>query len=205
MSRRMKKEGQQFGFVKVLRYVGKGKYECECKRCGKIYMVDSRNIGRDNACKDCYLNNIKKDLTGQKFGRLIARSAASKIRGKYQRSAWLCDCSCGKQVIVDTDSLLSEVTRSCGCISREKDMPEALKNDFIAGTQLSKIKSIPTKANKTGVVGVNWDKSRSKWQASIRFQGKKIFLGRYEQFYEAVKAREMGEKEYFGNIFKSTD
>ncbi|MEG2001002.1 MAG: AP2 domain-containing protein [Evtepia sp.] len=79
------------------------------------------------------------------------------------------------------------------------------KKEFVSGTQISKIKSIPNKANKTGVVGVNWDKSRNKWQASIRFQRKKIYLGRYDQFEDAVKARKNGENKYFENILKSTD
>lgn len=205
MSKRKVKEGQQFGSVKVLRYVGAEKYECECQQCGTVYLVDSRNIGRDNACKKCYLESIKKDLTGQRFGRLVAKSLTRKMRGKYQRTAWLCDCDCGKQVIVDADSLTSGTTKSCGCISRERDIPEGLKNDYSEGTQLSKIKSIPTRANKTGVVGVNWDKARSRWQASIKFQGKKIYLGRYELFEDAVKARKEGEQKYFGTILESTE
>lgn len=205
MSGRIEKEGQQYGLIKVLSYAGSGKYECECQGCGKTYLVDSRNIGKDNTCRDCYIKAIKINLAGQRFGRLVAVSPTNKKRGKRQRSAWLCDCDCGKQAIVYTESLLSGDNTSCGCINLERDMPEAIKKDFVAGTQLSKIKSIPTKANKTGVVGVNWDKSRQKWQASLRFQGKKISLGRYEKFEDAVEAREKGEKKYFGNILKSTD
>lgn len=202
---RIKKEGQQYGFVKVLKYAGAGKYECECQKCKNTYLIDTRNLGQNNVCRACYLTATKSDLTGQRFGRLIARCPKSKIRGKYQRTAWLCDCDCGKQIIVDTDSLVFGNTKSCGCINKERDLPDELRKEFIAGTQLSKIKSIPTKSNKTGVVGVNWDKSRSKWQASIRFQGKKIFLGRYENFDDAVKARKKAEKEYFENILKSTN
>jgi len=52
-----------------------------------------------------------------------------------------------------------------------------------------------TAANKSGVVGVNWDKSKGKWQCSIRFQGKKIYLGHYENFEDAVKARQRGEEQ----------
>jgi hypothetical protein len=43
--------------------------------------------------------------------------------------------------------------------------------------------------NKSGVVGVHWDKKRNKWLASIRINYKSVFLGRYESFEEAVRAR----------------
>ncbi|MEX0125077.1 hypothetical protein AB2T76_18990, partial [Clostridium butyricum] len=180
-------------------------YECQCAGCRKIYTVYSPNIGRDKMCKDCYIKSIKRDLTDQRFGKLIAKGPAHMKRGKRMVSAWVCKCDCGNETVVFTDLLLSKMTTTCGCAQREKDIPEAMRKDFISGTQISKIKSIPTKANKSGVVGVNWDKSRGKWQASLRFLGKKISLGRYEKFDDAVRARKNGEKEYFRNILESTD
>lgn len=32
---------------------------------------------------------------------------------------WVCSCSCGNRVLVDTKSLTTRATRSCGCYSRE--------------------------------------------------------------------------------------
>lgn len=55
------------------------------------------------------------DLTGQKFGRLTVIKRAENI-GRY--SAWLCKCDCGKEKIINGNSLKSGLTRSCGCISR---------------------------------------------------------------------------------------
>lgn len=52
--------------------------------------------------------------------------------------------------------------------------------------------------NKSGRTGVCWDKNSCKWEAKIVFQGKKIYLGRYESFEDAVKAREEAELKYFG-------
>ena len=43
--------------------------------------------------------------------------------------------------------------------------------------------------NKSGVIGVHFDKKRNKWAASITLNGKKIFIGRFEN-KEAVKTRE---------------
>ena len=48
--------------------------------------------------------------------------------------------------------------------------------------------------NTSGYTGVVWDKSRSKWQSRIRVDGKCIFLGRYDDIKEAIKARAEAEK-----------
>ena len=48
-------------------------------------------------------------------------------------------------------------------------------------------------SNKTGVSGVNWHINAKKWQARITdLNGKRIDLGRYDNFEDAVNAR----KEY---------
>lgn len=54
----------------------------------------------------------------------------------------------------------------------------------------------PTKANKSGVVGVNWDKSRNKWQASIRFKGHKYNLGRFTNTQDAIDIRKKPNKRF---------
>lgn len=79
----------------------------------------------------------------------------------------------------------------------------ALKDkDFLQGTQVSKIKldKKPSKLNRSGVTGVNWDKSRGKWMAGIRFQGKKYNLGRFDDIADAISARKEAEKAIFGSF-----
>ena len=51
----------------------------------------------------------RKDVTGQKFGKL---TAIEWLRG----GRWRCICDCGNETIVDTRKLLSGHTTSCGCI-----------------------------------------------------------------------------------------
>lgn len=59
-----------------------------------------------------------KNLAGKMFGRLkciekVGRDPVSRtIR-------WLCECSCGQQLIVRSTSLLTGNTKSCGCLQRE--------------------------------------------------------------------------------------
>jgi hypothetical protein len=51
--------------------------------------------------------------------------------------------------------------------------------------------------NTSGVKGVCWDKSRNKWMASIKHNGKHIFLGRFNNKELAIKVREDAAKKYF--------
>ena len=59
----------------------------------------------------------KLDLTGQRFGNLIALKPDEpyiKPSGK-KISTWLCQCDCGNTVVVRTEYLRSGHTKSCGC------------------------------------------------------------------------------------------
>ncbi len=56
-------------------------------------------------------------------------------------------------------------------------------------------KNLPIqKSNKTGVIGANWHKSAKKWQArAVNLEGKRIDLGRFDLFEDAVLARKNHE------------
>ena len=54
--------------------------------------------------------------------------------------------------------------------------------------------------DKSGVKGVTFDKTKNKWQATIRLNRKLIKLGHFEKhdLESAIVCRLMAEKEYFG-------
>lgn len=52
--------------------------------------------------------------------------------------------------------------------------------------------------NSSGVTGVVWNKANKKWRATISCGGKKIDLGCYELFIDAVNSRKLAEERYFG-------
>lgn len=54
--------------------------------------------------------------------------------------------------------------------------------------------------NKSGVTGVFFDRERGKWTADISFNHKRIFLGRFENKEDAIKARLEKETELFGDF-----
>ena len=63
-----------------------------------------------------------KDLTGQRFGRLVVIERAENfiLPSGQPQTAWLCQCDCGNTIEVDASSLKSNHTLSCGCIQKEK-------------------------------------------------------------------------------------
>ena len=54
-----------------------------------------------------------KDITGQRFGRLV-------VLEYLGRSKWLCICDCGATMIAGTGHLKSGHTCSCGCYQKER-------------------------------------------------------------------------------------
>lgn len=59
----------------------------------------------------------REDIVGKKFGRLDVISLIKlNKRGLYYH----CKCSCGNEVNVLRSSLLSGMTRSCGCLQKDK-------------------------------------------------------------------------------------
>lgn len=60
--------------------------------------------------------SYKVDLTGQRFGRLVALRHEPTPGNK---TFWLCKCDCGKEVLVGYGELRTGNTKSCGCFHRD--------------------------------------------------------------------------------------
>jgi len=60
----------------------------------------------------------KKDLTGQKFGRLTVLKESKKR--KNGSVIWICQCECGNLKNVPAPYLTRGCTSSCGCLQKEK-------------------------------------------------------------------------------------
>ena len=50
-----------------------------------------------------------------------------------------------------------------------------------------------SRANTSGVKGVVWHKRMSKWQAQIKIQRQNLYLGQFDCYLQAVKARRAAE------------
>ena len=121
--------GQKFGKLTAIENTGKkinGKYvwKCLCD-CGNYTEVHSANL-KNGSVKSCgCLHSQKTDLTGQKFGKLVALSY------NKQKAKWLCQCDCGNITFVSSSNLNSGGTQSCGCSHfslGEEKVQQALDN-----------------------------------------------------------------------------
>lgn len=52
--------------------------------------------------------------------------------------------------------------------------------------------------NTSGVTGVHWDNKLKNWMVRISVNGKRIYLGNYDDFEDAVRVRKKAEEEYYG-------
>ncbi|UIU26965.1 HNH endonuclease [Escherichia phage vB_EcoS_SA80RD] len=76
---------------------------------------------------------------------------------------------------------------------RQNDRIENLR--LVTASENSRNKSKPM-TNKSGVVGITWHKRDLRWQAHIKIDGKKLYLGYFDNFNDAVKARKEAELLY---------
>lgn len=81
------------------------------------------------------------DLTGQRFGALVALSRDER---PSKGARWLCACDCGGTTIAFTYNLRSGHTKSCGCIRNEAS------------------------ANRTRTHGLSGTQEHKSWKSMIR-------------------------------------
>ena len=194
--KRMNLTGKRFGKLIALSYVGNQKWKCRCD-CGNETIVFTSNLTRGHTISCGCARGT--GIIGRIVGDLTVTEHISD--NKYR-----CVCSCGNECIRTYESITQSRTMCCDECAKVRKTKALLESDtFVAGTQPSKLHSKPTKSNKSGIVGVNWDKARGKWQASIRFKGKKYNLGRFTSKEEAAEVRAMAEKEIFGGFLEWYD
>ena len=153
---------------------------------------------------------VRKDFTGQRFGRLIAiRPTTQRKNGKV---VWECLCECENAHYVTSYHLTSGQVKSCGCLGVEtrnenlKAAHKAIKStDTVDGTRISMLQVSKSKANTSGHKGVSQNKATKKWEAYIHFKKKKIYLGSFETLEEAVIARKSAEEKYHKPVLEKYD
>lgn len=72
------------------------------------------------------INHNLKDLTGQRFGRLVAL----KVVGidKRRGAIWKCRCDCSNEIIIIGSKLTTGTTKLCGCLRRETARASCYEN-----------------------------------------------------------------------------
>ncbi len=114
--------GQRFGRLIALRPTknrssyGAVVWECRCD-CGKITFGDTSKlgVGGKRSCGCLHKDIVHKNITGKRFGRLIALEAIEQ-RDKSRGVIWKCKCDCGEVAYATPNTLGFGRVKSCGCL-----------------------------------------------------------------------------------------
>ena len=103
---------------------------CRCN-CGNYFSADAVfiNSGRTQSCgckkTEAQLFSYKNskryiDLTGQKFGKWLVLKEIENQRYSNGHRMWECQCECGIIRAIDTSSLTTGHSKSCGCTKKNR-------------------------------------------------------------------------------------
>lgn len=112
--------------------------ECECGNSVSVRAADLKN-GHTQSCgclrKDLVREKNTKDISGQRFGMLVAKESTNKTNS-HNCFMWRCECDCGNtEYYCSTENLLSGKVNSCGCKHAplgEKRIAQILEENNIA-------------------------------------------------------------------------
>ena len=141
------------------------------------------------------------DLTGRRFGRLQVLYPTEN-RDRHGTVCWICRCDCGREIEVSATSLAGGSCKSCGCLKKENQEKLTERLHRVDGTCVEFLeKRKHRKDNKSGFRGV-FRMASGKYRVSIGFQGRRIHIGVFSNFEEAVEARQKAEEEIYGGFLR---
>lgn len=112
--------GLSFGMLNVIaadtEHRQQRMWRCRCV-CGVVKSVRADHL-RHGHVVSCGCRTHARDLTGLRFGRLVAMHATDK-RSAAGLIFWKCRCDCGAETTVISSSLTTANTKSCGCLNRD--------------------------------------------------------------------------------------
>lgn len=117
--------GKVYGILEVVKRApnnsrGLARWYCKCN-CGKLVIVNGSDLrsGRTKSCGDkIHKEGMNlKDLTGNRYGRLVVIKRGNNAQNGSVK--WICQCDCGKTIEVYRSALQSGLTKSCGCLCTE--------------------------------------------------------------------------------------
>lgn len=228
--------GQQFGRLTALRDVGRSKggdilWECECsciernhvivtssnlqrlhtQSCGcyakeqisksrkketRFDIVDGIAIGYTSAGEQFFadIDNIEK-LQGHSWWYTAQGYLAGYVNGQLMlMHRFLTNCD--DEHVVDHKNHVTGDNRISNlrvCTVSKNQYNRRMQNN-----------------NTSGAIGVSWEKKQTKWRAYITVEKQRIELGMFNNYEDAVKARQSAEDKYykefsFANSMKEGD
>lgn len=172
-----------FGYWEVLYRVegrtGHGSiWHCRCKNCGIEKDVQYGNLvkGKSKSCGCLRKEILSDDLTGRRFGSLIAKEPLYDYpkQCSEQSTYWRCDCDCGNSFITTAHRLKQGNTQSCGCLvskgeNKIKELLTSMKIEYISQYSFQDL---------VDIAPLRFDFYLPKFNTLIEYQG--------EQHYKSV-------------------
>ena len=113
-------------------------WRCRCD-CGKELFLEPYKISgcRVRNCGCVRRGRKMQDITGERFGRLVAMERLPEKRGSGY--LWRCRCDCGEETVATVNQLRNGGVTSCGCARRD-----ALRNRSkdISGQEFGRLTAI---------------------------------------------------------------
>lgn len=148
--------GRLFGMLTAKEHVSgvnsQANWLCQCS-CGREKIVSYRNLvyGKTRSCGCTRAAHSILDLTGQRFGRLVAKERLqTKKGGSY---LWRCLCDCGCLVDAPATTLTKGQKKSCGCLSIEAKRAQA---SDLKGKRFGRLIAIEPTEMRSENGGVVW-------------------------------------------------
>ena len=113
--------GQRFGKLVAIRPTEERKgtnvvWEFKCD-CGNTCKRTTTHLTDTSSCGCSNWSSLQKDITGQRFGRLVALRPTNKKSSGGR--VWEFQCDCGNIYEVAISAVTSGNTTSCGCVRTE--------------------------------------------------------------------------------------
>jgi len=214
--------GQMFGLLKVIKRAedrnGRPYWICECqcekrtikevrashltseriKSCGCLYKERKRNSVPPNIFE--FKDNYKVGFTdtNQEFYYDIIDSEVIESHSWYfDKDGYVVTRIYGKGIKLH--KLLMNTSSKVDHRNRHK-YDNRRKNLRVATNSQNGMNINKRKDNTSGITGVGWREKENCWRARITVEGKQIYLGNFDDFENAVKARHNAELIYFGEF-----
>lgn len=99
----------------VTHHQGGKKWLCKCA-CGNDFIAAERPL-KYSTMGSCGCRHKSEDISGQRFGRLVAVYRVTD--NPWGKARWLFQCDCGNGIVTTLGDLKRSVMPSCGCYKTE--------------------------------------------------------------------------------------
>ncbi len=125
---------------------------CKCD-CGKEKLISYHDLayGKTKSCGCTRSAHNIRDLTGQRFGRLVAQERLPEK--KDDSYLWRCQCDCGVIAEITAAALTKGQAQSCGCLSIEAKQARA---SDLKGQRFGRLTAIEPTEKRSRNGGVIW-------------------------------------------------